>query len=476
MGQRRRRAGWGATTLVVGLASALLASALLSGPAARHESSPVPGDLRDLPARFVPNRGQWDDEIRYAAWKDDISAAFARDTIRLSRADGPSVALRFRGASEAARLVAAHEQRGRYNFIFGNDPSRWRTGVAGFGTLFYRGLYDGVDLRVQDRDGLAYDVLVSPGADPSLVSVAVEGGRSLKLADDGSLLVHTQLGSLRQAAPVAWDVMPDGTKRPVQSAFRLLGDRAYGFRIAGHDPRRPLVIDPGVDWATFLGGAGDESISGLEIARDGTQDIVVAGQTASPDFPRTRGNLTPVGWVPYVSRLNAAGTQLVYSTFFGGSFNHSVQDVGLDSQSRPAVVGDTNSLDFPTTPGAYDRTPGNGFQGDYDAYVIKFEADGSGPVFGTYLAGAPNTGLDQGWRVLFDAADAPIVAGITSSPSFPTTAARTTASSRAASPPRPRTSSSRASHRTAASSPTPPSSAATASSTSTTWSSTRRAS
>src|ERR687895_495974 len=271
------------------LASALLLIGAAGERQSRHSERTNPATLSELAAAFVPNRGQWDDKVRYAAWKKDVAAVFSRDSIRFSRTDGPSVALRFRGAKRSAQLVGDGEREGRYNFIFGDDPSQWRTGVAGFRTLAYRGLYDGIDLE---------------------------------------------------------------------------------------------VVDPGVEWATFLGGAGDESIRGLEIARDGTGDIVVAGQTASPDFPRTRGNLTPVGWTPYVARMNAAGTELVYSTFFGGSFNHSVQDVGLDSQSRPAVVGDTNSLDFPTTPGAYDRTPGNGFQGDYDAYVIKFEADGSGPVVG----------------------------------------------------------------------------------------------
>jgi hypothetical protein len=412
----------GATVALAALAAGLLTighSRAGDDTSAAHKPS---GTLAGLPAAFVPNRGQWRDDVRFAAWKEDVAAVFARDSIRLSRADGPSVALRFRGASPSARLVGAGKKDGRYNFVFGADPKRWRTGVAGYGTLFYRGLYDGIDLAVTDRKGLAYDVLVAPGADLGDLSIDVEGARGLDIGRDGSLLVRTQLGTLRHAPPVAWNVLPGGGKRAVESGFDLLGDRTFGFTVRGHDPARPLVVDPGVDWATFLGGAGDETIRGLEIARDGTGDIVVAGQTASPDFPRTRGNLAPVGWTPYVARLNASGTELVYSTFFGGSFNHSVQDVGLDSQSRPAVVGDTNSLDFPTTPGAHDRTPGNGFQGDYDAFVIKFEADGSGPLFGTYLGGDPNSGLEQAWRVLFDANDAPIIAGITSSPSFPTTA------------------------------------------------------
>ena len=417
MAGRITGAGVGAV-LALGMVGALLVGA---SPRATDEPERIAA-LAPRAAAFVPNRGQWHESVRYAAWKDDVAAAFLRDSIRLTRAGGPSVSLRFRGASEATELVAQRRQAGLYNFVFGNDPSRWRTRIGGYGRLTYRGLYEGIDVAVTDRRGLAYDVHVAPGADLDRVSVDVEGARSIRIAKDGALLLRTQLGTLRQAPPVAWDVLPDGTKRPVGSSFALRGPLTYGFTVRGHDPALPLVVDPGLDWATFLGGAGDESIRGLEIVKDGTQDIVVAGQTASPDFPRTRGNLAPVGWMPYVARMNASGSELVYSTFFGGSFNHSVLGVGLDSQSRPGVVGDTNSLDFPTTPGAYDRTPGNGFQGDYDAFLIKFEADGSGPVFGTYLAGAPGSGLEQGWRVVFDANDAPIVGGITTSASFPTTA------------------------------------------------------
>ncbi len=93
----------------------------------------------ELPATFVPNRGHWDDDVRFAAWKNDVAAAFPRDAIRFSRADGPSVRLRFRAAKRSVQLVGEGERDGRYHFVFGDDPTRWRTGVTGFGSLLYRG-------------------------------------------------------------------------------------------------------------------------------------------------------------------------------------------------------------------------------------------------------------------------------------------------------------------------------------------------
>jgi hypothetical protein len=113
---------------------------------------------------------------------------------------------------------------------------------------------------------------------------------------------------------------------------------------------------------------------------------------------------------------------LKYATFFGGLFNHSVKDLAVDASGQPVVVGDTNSLDFPTTPGAFDRTPGDGIRGDYDTYAIKFDATGGGPVFGTYLGGSPSSAnLDQAWQVSYGPTGSVIVAGITTSADFPTT-------------------------------------------------------
>ncbi|HEV8687592.1 MAG TPA: hypothetical protein VGQ84_09965 [Gaiellaceae bacterium] len=402
----------------------LLALAPAPRPGSHEPGAAVAAPGRsDLPLDFVANRGQWPASTRFVAHQGARTATFERGGIKLyvSAAQRTPVSLTFEGASSAATIAGERRRSGRYNFVFGNDPKRWRSNVPSYGSLLYRGLYDGVDVRVREDLGrLEYDVLLAPGADLDQVVIGAAGTTGLRIAHDGALLLRTRAGPLRQAAPAAWEVLPGGSKRRVASRFRLLGAQRFGLEVPARDPARALVIDPGLDWATYLGGAGDESVEGLVMTSDGTGDVVLAGQTASPDFPHTNGNLTPVGWVPYVARVNSTGTALVYATFFGGSFNHSVNDVALDAANRPVVVGDTNSLDFPTTPGAYDRTPGNGISGDYDAYAIKFDAAG-GPLFGTYLAGSPNAGWEQARAAGFDAAGGVIVAGFTTAADFPTT-------------------------------------------------------
>jgi hypothetical protein len=351
--------------------------------------------------------------------------------LRLVGEQPASVRLSFDGASPQAALVGEERQSGYYNFFMGNDAARWRSQVAAYDSVLYDGLYDGVDVRVREQAGrFEYDLLVEAGADLEQVVIRADGISGLELGEDGSLILQTSGGPLRQTPPLTWEVLPDGQERAIESGFRIIDAQHFGFQAPGHDPSLTMVVDPGLDWSTFFGGNGDDTFAGLALTTDGSGDIIIAGQTQSADFPTTSGSLRAIdygtflaaSWTPYVARLNATGTALVYATFFGGSGNHSVQDVAVNAAGEPVVVGDTNSVDFPTTPGAYDRSGGNCCSGDYDAYVIKFNASGGWLVFGTYLAGSPGSGSDAAQHVGYDPSGSVVVSGTTIASDFPTTA------------------------------------------------------
>jgi hypothetical protein len=232
-------------------------------------------------------------------------------------------------------------------------------------------------------------------------------------------------------------VSPSGESQLVESRFRIIDERHYGFEVRGRDPQLALTIDPGLEWSTFLGGGEREEMQGLAAANDGTGDVIVAGKTWSPDFPATSGGLGASPLVPFVARLNATGSVLVYATLFGstnGNVAH-LYDVAVDITGAPIAVGETNGLDFPTTPGAYDPTfnaPAQPINRGWDAFVTRFDATGSQMVFSTFLGAAPifdpsrpgsSRGGDEGVRaVAVDAAGSVIVAGYTTSENFPTTA------------------------------------------------------
>ncbi len=382
--------------------------------------------LSDLPVDFIENRGQWDASVVFAARNGAASAAFERDRIQLDLGNGEAIELAFEGAASSATLAGEQKRGGVYNFVVGNDPTDWHTDVPSYSSVLYRDIYDGIDVRVRQADAnLEYDLLLDPGAALEQFVIRADSSSPATIDADGSLVLHTEAGPLQHAPPVAWDVLPDGDRRMLDSEFRLLGDNRFGFTVTGHDTSLPLVVDPGIEWSTYLGGSGDEALGGMARVTDGSGDLIIGGWTRSPEFPPI-GGVRAAGTV-FVARLSGAGDALVYATFFGGSNVHTVYDVAVDAGGNALVVGDTNSKDFPTTPGAFDSSPpGNpAFPldfGEYDGYVIRFNATGGGPLLATYLGGDRLTGQDLVSRAGYDPAGNPIVAGFTSSTGFPTTA------------------------------------------------------
>jgi hypothetical protein len=391
---------------------------------------------------FVENCGQWDGPTVFSTWLGRELAASLEPggvALRLGGESPTHVRLLFEGASAAATIVGEQKRRGVYNFFLGNDPRQWRSNVPAFGSVRYRGLYDGVDIRVLQREGrLEYDVLLSPHADLEQVIIRADGVKGLEIASDGGLILQTTGGPLRQTPPVTWEELPDGTTRRLESRFRKIDAERYGFEVPHRTRALPLVIDPGLEWSTFLGGSNREEIHGLALTTDGSGDVVVAGHTFSNDFPTApAGALGSSPLIPFVARLNATGTELVYATLFG-SRNGNVAyafDLALDASSAPIVVGETNGADFPTTSGAYQpafNEPSATINRGWDGFVTRFDATGSTMVFSTYLGAAPifdatragsSRGGDESARaVMVDNNDNVIVSGYTTSENFPTTA------------------------------------------------------
>jgi hypothetical protein len=171
-----------------------------------------------------------------------------------------------------------------------------------------------------------------------------------------------------------------------------------------------------LEYSTFIGGLDFDNAGDLAIDAGG--NAYVAGATISPDYPTTAGafDRTLDGGDAFVTKLNPAGSALLYSTFVGGTDSDGAADVIVDASGNAWITGSTTSADFPTTPGtAFDTTSNGGS----DAFLAQLDAGGSALLHGTFLGGASS---DWANDLAFDPGGNVIVAGQTMSPDFPTTA------------------------------------------------------
>jgi hypothetical protein len=380
--------------------------------AARRAAADVRRAYASLPLRFVENRGQLDPHIRFYEQSHGHTAAFTRDGVFLSLLSTPAapggparrqvIRLTALGGHAEPQIVAEAPQAARVHSFVGNDPARWHSDAATYGSLLYRDVYRGVDLRFHGQtQHLEYDVIVQPGADPSIVRLAVEGLRGLSVTADGQLRMELEHGEVLQKAPFVYQDVGGG-RRPVPGRFviqpSLPGARAgeslfvYGFVVGDYDRARPLVIDPTLFYSSYLGGTGADE--GVNISVQPGGSAFITGRTASANFDTVAGSYDVVangGVDAFVSKFEvdlAGVASLVFSTYLGGA--NFDEGTGVEVRSSNGQIYVTGSTDggFPTTAGAYSNT----YAGARDTFVVRLSAAGNALLYSTYLGGS---GIDE---------------------------------------------------------------------------------
>ena len=401
----KTRAKWRSILALVCLLWLALPYSLAAGPGLNEPYG-------RLPLSFEPNHGQAPSHVRFLSRALGHVLLLSPNELIWQQRGGTALRMKAIGANVRADLVGLDPLPGKSNYFLGQDSRQWRTGIHHYARVRYRDVYPGIDLVVYgSHSRLEYDFVISPGKDPAGILLAFSGPERVFIDERGDLVLRTAAGEFRQPKPTVYQEV-SGVRRRVDGRYVLRGRGCVGFRICGHDPKLPLVIDPVLSYSTYLGGSGDEGFDS-RIAVDSAGNAYVVGTTDSPNFPTIPGaQLGSLGATDvFIAKLDPEGSALLYSTVLGGSRGDSGFDIEIDSAGNAYVTGKTSSLDFPTTPGAL-RTASSG-----GAFVVKLNTTGAALIYSTYLDSA----AAEAYGIAVDAAGSAYVTGTTFSAEFPTT-------------------------------------------------------
>jgi hypothetical protein len=415
-----------------------------------------------IPLFFEANRGQADAETKFLTRGNGYTMFLAPgETVLVEQGAGaakkkgfggaskvnfagstvPSTALRMEliGANRAPSMTGLEELPGKVNYLIGSDPAKWQTGVPLFSRVEAKQVYPGVDLAFHGAAGaLEYDFVVAAGADPSQVKFRIRGAKRIAIDRAGELLLQTAKSEFRMHKPVIYQEI-GGARRVVDGGFVLSAKREVRFRVGEYDRSQPVVIDPSIGFASFLGGlqrdqATDAVVDNSNIA---APKIYVAGFTTdATSFPETSNPVigsaggAAYGFVAKIAPKNTLAASLNYLTFIGGHTPFAglgqnkcaseIVSVRLDASqgaanAQPVLGGVTECSDYPTT----KTISSNGITGGIATVVTRLNAAGNAVDVSALLGG--NGRQDGGFPAL-DASGNVMVSGGTTTTDLPTTA------------------------------------------------------
>lgn len=452
-----------------------------AGPATALMSAARVETLLDrLPLSFEANKGQFDKRVKFVARGQRKNLFLTEEGIFFALSNAGSsvptmrlVRLDFEDVEGNAEFAGVDQLAGISNYFIGNDYRKYVTNVPHFAGVRQLDVYPGVDIVYYGNQGrLEFDFIVFPGQDVRRIKLRLTGHDAAAISESGDLLVTTRAGDLMLKKPRAYQEQ-DGERVEVSASY-VLTQSQLQFEVGAYDHTRPLVIDPLVSYSTYLTGSSDDYANAIAVDSNG--DTYVTGYTCSTNFPLFGGlqiTLSAGTCNAFVTKLNANGTGVIYSTLLGGSKGGAAGfGIATDAAGNAYVTGTVNASGFPVTKSAYQpkftspssflsklgpegntlvystflngtsakavavdpsgnayvtgstvsgfTTTAGAFQqasgGNNDAFIIKLNAAGTAAVYATFLGGSD---ADNSLAIAVDATGSAYVTGTTKSTNFP---------------------------------------------------------
>lgn len=369
--------------------------------------------LSALPLGFEADHGR----AQFVAQGPGYSLSLTPTAMLMSLSEQHGTAetrLQFVHANARAQAIALQRLPGKVNYFLGNDSRRWRTDVPTYGRIEYRNVYPGIDLVYHGLGGhLEYDWVVAPGAHADLIRLQVQGPSAVRLDHrSGNLVIGAGRAQVVHHKPVLYQWIA-GARHPVVGQYVQIGKDEIGFRLGRHDPNRPVVIDPTIQWSTYISGHGHDKGNGIAVQGN---TIFVAGETQSTDLPKaidgcSNGNTTVVCADAFVTAIDASTGAIRYTTYVGGTTDDWANGIAADSSGSIYIVGESHSTDLPKAVGpcyaAYGYCD--------DAFMAKLDGATGSLAYTTNMGG---TSRDYAEAIALDGSGNAYVAGFTASSDF----------------------------------------------------------
>lgn len=408
--------------------------------------------LQNRSVMFIENMGQFDEDARFhvrggkhdlwladgALWITLLEAPTQQELrdpfdpqahLRLPSEEvyesrqGVNLKLSFVDANPQPEIEPFNLLETKMNYFLGNDSDKWRSNVPVYGGVRYKDIYPGIDLELTSENGQSVQRFVADSrANLDAVQLRVEGAEEMELlvnhrsGETIALTVKTAIGDV--TLPLFGLVAPN-KNRLNSSHTPILNNNQlrapFAFGIQEALSHIPNGTLNTLSYSTFIGGSSFDY--GYSVKLDRAGNAIVTGNTESSDFPTTPGSydMTNSEIDAFVLKLSSMGDALIYGTFIGGSSNDDGRALALDDAGNVVLTGRTLSSDFPSTEGSY-QTSKNGYT---DVFVLKLSSMGDTLIYSTFVGGSL---LDHGVGLALDSAGNAIVTGDTSSSDFPVTA------------------------------------------------------
>ncbi|RLD66881.1 MAG: hypothetical protein DRI84_03815 [Bacteroidetes bacterium] len=325
--------------------------------------------------------------------------------------------IRFVDANPDVKTITYNPLESYDNYFIGNDKSHWASNVHKFESIAYSQLYEGINLKLYQKDGfLKWDFIISPQANPNQIILKYEHVDKLSLSG-GRLIIKTSVNKVIELAPYAYQIDNKGERVDVECKFVIENNQVHFSLPQSYNPDWVLIIDPTLVFASYSGSTMDNW--GYSATFDSQGYLFAGGNVFGNGYPYTTGAVDTLfsggSCDIVISKYDTNGTQLIYSTYLGGSGSEVPSSLVVNSNDELFILGTTGSADFPVTSSAFDTTFNGGtsyvltyvinFASGSDLCITRLNSSGTQILASTYIGGSANDGLSTSLNLVKNYAD-----------------------------------------------------------------------